>query len=186
MKNRVLLTAITAGLLGTSMAHAHAHGDRDPGELFNALDADGNGQLSQDELSNRHEAMTRLRFQSADRNDDGKIDRDEFMARAEERAERMFERMDNNDDGTLDVDEAQPHHGKRHHRSGKHHDGDKPRHDKHKEEHGKHGHDAKKGKHAEKMLERMDSDDDGSVSRDEWDAAMERAHDRGDKKTDDQ
>lgn len=189
MKNRVLLTAITAGLLGTSMAHAH--GDRDPGKMFDALDANDNGQLSQEELSNMHEAMARLRFQSADSNDDGKIDRDEFMAKAEQRAERMFERMDDNDDGTLDADEAQPHHGGKHHKSGKHHDGDKPHHDKSEDkdkgEHRKDGHGDRKGKHAEKMLERMDSDDDGSVSRDEWDDAMERAHERhGDKKTDDQ
>ena len=186
MKNRVLLTAITAGLLGTSMAHAH--GDRDPGKMFDALDANDNGQLSQEELSNMHEAMAKL--QSADSNADGKIDRDEFMAKAEQRAKhvRAHGRQRRRH---ADADEAQPHHGGKHHKSGKHHDGDKPHHDKSEDkdkgEHRKDGHGDRKGKHAEKMLERMDSDDDGSVSRDEWNDAMERAHERhDDKKTDDQ
>lgn len=171
MKTRVLMTALTAGLIGITTAQAKPM--HDSNAMFSALDADGNGELSQQELSNMREAMAKMRFEAADTDSDGQIDKDEFMAKAEERAEGMFKHMDKNEDGTLDADEAQPprhgmHHGKKDH--GEHEKGDKRS--------GDHAQGKDKGKRQGKMLERMDSDDNGSVSKDEWDSAMERHHDR--------
>ncbi|MAS09733.1 EF-hand domain-containing protein [Salinisphaera sp.] len=164
MKYRVLMTAITAGLIG--MTTAQAKPMQDKGEMFTALDADNNGELSQQELSNMRETMAKMRFDAADTNSDGQIDKDEFMAKAEERAARMFKHMDADENGTLDADEAQPpRHGKHH---GKHH-GDHAKSDKR---------DQAKGKRHDKMLERMDSDGNGSVSKAEWDSAMARHHER--------
>ena len=169
MKYRVLMTAITAGLIGMTTAQAKPMHDK--GEMFTALDADNNGELSQQELSNMRETMAKMRFDAADTNSDGQIDKDEFMAKAEERAARMFKHMDADESGTLDADEAQPpRHGKHH---GKHH-GDKGHGDHAKSDKRDHA----KSKRHDKMLERMDSDGNGSVSKAEWDSAMARHHER--------
>ena len=176
MKYRVLMTALTAGLIGITAAQAQPMHDKD--KMFTALDADNNGELSQQELSSMRETMAKMRFDAADTNGDGEIDKDEFMAKAEQRAERMFTHMDKDENGSLDASEAQPpHHGKHHGKKGhRGHHGDHDRgHDK-SDKRGDRDHD--KSKRHGKMLERMDSDENGSVSKAEWDSAMERAHDR--------
>lgn len=151
MHNRVLLTALTASLLG--LGTAHAHGDRDPNKLFDALDGNGDGQLSASELENMHEIKARQRFQRADENGNGKIDKEEFMARAEARAERLFGHMDRDDDGAITAEEAKPpYHGKK---------DDGPKHGK---------------KHRFDPMKRMDANDDGVISRDEWRTAVEKFH----------
>ena len=163
MKHRILMTALTAGLVGIASAHAKPMHDSD--KLFDALDADGNGSLSQQELSNMRQAMAKLRFDTADTNGDGQIDKDEFMAQAQQRAERMFERLDANGDGSLDASEARPpQHGK--------HGGDKSK-------HAENGAD-KPNNHGKRddMFKKMDSDGDGLVSREEFKQAMQRHHDR--------
>ena len=63
MKHRILMTALTAGLVGIASAHAKPMHDSD--KLFDALDADGNSSLSQQELSNMRQAMAKLRFDTA-------------------------------------------------------------------------------------------------------------------------
>ncbi|MES1929870.1 hypothetical protein SADO_11459 [Salinisphaera dokdonensis CL-ES53] len=172
MKYRVLMTAITAGLIGITTAQAKPMHDK--GEMFTALDADNNGELSQQELSNMRETMAKMRFDAADTNSDGEIDKDEFMAKAEQRAERMFTHMDKDENGMLDADEAQPpHHGKHH---GQHHG--KKRHGDHDKSDKSGDREHAKGKRHGKMLERMDSDGNGSVSKAEWDSAMERHQER--------
>ena len=176
MKYRVLMTAITAGLIGITTAQAKPMHDKS--EMFTALDADNNGELSQQELSNMRETMAKMRFESADTNSDGQIDKAEFMAKAQKRAERMFTHMDKDENGSLDANEAQrPHHGKHDGKKGhRGHDGDRDKSDKR-------GDHAKSKRHG-KMLERMDSDDNGSVSKAEWDSAMERHHERREKMKD--
>ena len=72
MKHRILMTALTAGLVGIASAHAKPMHDSD--KLFDALDADGNSSLSQQELSNMRQAMAKLRFDTADTNGDGIAD----------------------------------------------------------------------------------------------------------------
>lgn len=174
MKYPVLMTAITVGLIGITSAQAKPMHDK--GEMFTALDADNNGELSQQELSNMRETMAKMRFDAADTNSDGQIDKDEFMAKAEKRAERMFKHRDKDENGTLDASEAQSsHHGKRHDKKG-HGDHD----NKDKGEDRAHA----QGKRHGKMLERMDSDGNGSVSKAEWDSAMQRHQERREDKSD--
>lgn len=161
MKYRVLITALTASLIGITAAQAQPMHDK--GELFAALDTDNSGQLDRQELSNMRETMAKMRFKAVDTNGDGKVGKAEFMARAEQRAERMFKQIDKDGNGSLDANEAQsPHHGKKGHRG---HDGD---HDKRGDR------DHAKGERHEKMFERMDRDSNGSVSRNEFDQAMTR------------
>ncbi|MES1950143.1 calcium-binding EF-hand domain-containing protein [Salinisphaera sp. S4-8] len=162
MKHRILTTALAAGLVG--IASAHASPMHEPDQLFNALDADGNGQLSQPEVANMPQAMGKLRFQKADSNDDGQIDKDEFMAQSRQRAERLFKRMDANGDGHLDASEARP-----------------PKHAGHEGDHAKPGKDADRAKQRDKrgeMFKKMDRNGDGSVSREEFDQAMQRHRER--------
>ena len=169
MKHRILMTALAAGLVGIGSAHAHPMHDSD--KMFDALDADGNGSLSQQELSNMRQAMAKRRFDSADTNGDGRIDKDEFMAQSEKRAERMFEHMDANSDGTLDATEARPpQHAKP--------DG---AHAKHGKDEAAHASDAKgPGDHGKRgdLFKKMDRDGNGSVSREEFDQAMQQHRER--------
>ena len=150
MKRRVLLlTALTAGLVGIGNAHARAE-QADGHKLFDTLDADGNGQLSQAELRDMPAALGRLRFDKADANGDGAIDKDEFMAQSRKRAERLFAHMDANDDGKIDADEAKPPQrgADRHGPKGEHKSGD--------------------------FFARMDADHNGSISRDEFEQAARK------------
>lgn len=170
MKHRILMTALAAGLVGIGSAQAKPMHDSD--KLFAALDTDGNGSLSQQELSNMRDAMAKVRFEAADTNGNGRIDKDEFMAAAQERAERMFEHMDANGDGALDAEEAQPpHHGHgKHDKKGPNRaERDSKHHDKGAEK----SHDKRAG-----LFKKMDSDGNGSVSREEFDQAMQRHRDR--------
>jgi Ca2+-binding EF-hand superfamily protein len=73
-------------------------------ELFNALDTDGNGELSQAEFAKAHETMqTMMRkhaFAKLDSNGDGVLDKDEFPPMAKRMAA-----MDTNGDGKVTHDE---------------------------------------------------------------------------------
>ena len=166
MKNPVLITALAAALVGFGSAQAYP--GKDSGKMFDALDANSDGQLTQKELSNMHQAMRRMRFDGADADNDGQIAKQEFMDSAQKRAERMFDHMDANDDGVLDADEAKPRYRGPQHASGT--DADKSH---HKDGKKMGGHGANK---AERMFKHMDNDDDGQVSRDEFSQAMDRQH----------
>lgn len=169
MKNPVLITAIAATLVGFGSAQAYP--GKDSGKMFDALDANGDGQLTQQELSNMHEAMSRMRFDGADADNDGEIAKQEFLDNAQKRAERMFDHMDANDDGVLDADEAKPRYRGPQHAAGM--DSDKSHHENGKN---KGGHGPNKAEH---MFEHMDNDDDGQISRDEFSQTVDRHH--GDK-----
>jgi Ca2+-binding EF-hand superfamily protein len=105
-------------LIGASFASA-AMADMGPGrgpgqgamllEMFDTLDADGDGSISAAELAAHREAM----FAAADANGDGVLDKDEIIAhqvavmaeRMGRRADRMLERRDVNGDGSLSLEE---------------------------------------------------------------------------------
>ncbi|MGB3147626.1 MAG: EF-hand domain-containing protein [Paracoccaceae bacterium] len=103
--------ALTLALTG-SYAWAKAKGGMHPGFDFAAMDADGDGALSRDEMA----AFHRARLAGADADGDGFVTRDEMKAAMEDRmAERlermvdhMIERHDQDGDGRLGADEMEP------------------------------------------------------------------------------
>ena len=72
---------------------------------FDAIDGNGDGQISADELM----AMNDRRFEAVDTNGDGQLDKAEMLASAQQRSssrfDRMMSRLDTNNDGTLSRDE---------------------------------------------------------------------------------
>ncbi|GAB3670707.1 EF-hand domain-containing protein [Salinisphaera aquimarina] len=189
MKNSALLTALALGVVGFGVANAQPpqDGAADAGDkgskMFTMLDSDDNGSLSADELKQMRAKMAQMRFDKADTNGDGSIDQDEFMAQANKRAEAMFKHMDKNDDGSLDSDEARPPRHGWHGKGGAH----KRDHDKsgmsQNESGSDKGDDCKKGRKGDHkrhgdIMKRLDTDGNGSVSRAEWDAGMQKMHDR--------
>jgi len=197
-KKELLLGAVAASLIFSGAAapafaakdkhrHGHRHGamierldtDKDgkvslaefkanASVAFKAFDADGNGQVTKDEIKARREAFKEARkaVHDAAKADRAKArealraggpymlpgagrmfekadtDKNGTLSEAEVLAvaEKAFERRDTNKDGAIDTADARP--GKK----GKGH-------------HGKDG-----GKRAERMLERLDTDKDGKIS----------------------
>ncbi len=107
MKTTVLIAALMAGL---SVQAAQAEGARH-GASFEAMDTDGNGEVTLAEI----EAAQAARFAAADTNGDGGISAEEMLAarelraneRATHRAERRIARLDTNGDGLLQPEEMQ-------------------------------------------------------------------------------
>lgn len=121
---------------------------RGPDLVFEAIDLDGDGAVTLQEMEDARDN----RFATADADGDGSLDRLELLAMAEERAEqgvdRMLERADADGDGALSAEELA---GMREGRS---------------------------GPSAERIFGRMDADGDGAVSRAEFDAAVARMQER--------
>ncbi|MCF6445105.1 EF-hand domain-containing protein [Nereida sp. MMG025] len=100
---------LTAGVIavGFSVTVADAKGgpDRGPRASFETLDADGNGQITQAELT-AHRAAA---FAERDTNGDGQLTVEEIVKAADDRqakrAERMIDRLDSNDDGAVSAEE---------------------------------------------------------------------------------
>lgn len=104
---------LTPGLTSTALADMGQHGPDGRGgallEIFEAIDADGDGKVTKAELAAHRAAM----FTAADTNNDRMLSADELSARhtarmAEtmaDRSARMIDRMDNNGDGSLSADE---------------------------------------------------------------------------------
>lgn len=108
MKHKVFIAGIIG--LATALSGVSALADSKDrggkhGMSFSALDTDGDGQITRDEMENRAKA----RFTSADTNGDGILDRAELDQQARDRAskqvDKMLERMDANGDGALSQDE---------------------------------------------------------------------------------
>lgn len=106
MKHTGFITGTLIVALAVSAGAAYAKGaGKFKAVEFEALDADGNGELSQAEL----DAHRAARFATADSNGDGVLSLQELQAaghtKADERAARMIERFDANADGALSQDE---------------------------------------------------------------------------------
>lgn len=118
MKNTVLLVGLAATILagGLSMAQAENHmgkmgKDMGMRHSFEDLDANGDGKITQEEMT----AHMQARFDGADTDGDGALSKDELITRMTERqaermagyADHMIERHDANGDGKLSPDEMQ-------------------------------------------------------------------------------
>lgn len=150
---------------------------------FKTFDADGNGQVTKDEIKARHDAFKDARkavrdaadadkatarealqaagpfmlpgaskmFDRADTDKNGTLSEAEVLASAE----KIFARRDSNKDGALDTADARPMKGKGHHGKG----GDQ---------------------RAERMLKRLDTNNDGKVSQQEMLAGATQTFERFD------
>ena len=146
MKAGLLALMIPAAL--SAPAFAQQAGGEPPRLIFQELDADGNGEVTLEELQAAGEA----RFARADTDGDGALSRDELLAqgqaRAEARVDRMLERLDANGDGQLTVAEMEEA------REGRGF--------------------GRRGPNPERMFERLDADGDGSVTEAEFDEGVAR------------
>lgn len=124
VKMVVLAALISAG--GAAYAKS---GDR--GEMFEKVDANGDGQVTAQELT----AAAEARFAAADADKDGFLTPEEMAAnRGGKRAERMLEKLDTDGNGTLDESELAA------------------------------AQDGRQGKRAKKMMERVDTNKDGKLT----------------------
>ena len=122
MKSQTLRTILTGGAVGAvavmsaASAMADPKGDRmegwgyhSMGPAFADLDANGDGQLSEEEFS----SVGAVWLAGKDTDGDGLLSQDELAAAIIERmtefanrnSARMIERLDDNDDGMIGVDE---------------------------------------------------------------------------------
>ena len=154
MQKITLLSALILAAV-TLAPMAEARGGNGERPNFEQIDADGNGELTADEIAQARTAGGIARFAEVDTNSDGELSVEELTAAAEkrqsERADRrinkMMERLDADESGTISQEEMAA------------------MSDKHKGRHGK-------------MIERMDADENGTVSKAEFDEAMEKFGDR--------
>jgi len=111
MKHTKFIAAVSVAgaVVGATGAIAKpGHGGKGgcgPGMTFEQIDADGNGQISKQEMEGLREA----RFAATDADGDGKLTLAEIeaaaQARAKDHAAKMMERMDANSDGAVTLDE---------------------------------------------------------------------------------
>ncbi len=100
-----LASLVAIGAAGAALAQPQGGIRQDPYQMFQLMDRDGDGRVTELELS---EFRTR-RFAEFDANSDAVIDRGEFIvgvqAQAGQRAERRFDGMDTDGDGRLTDEE---------------------------------------------------------------------------------
>ncbi|MEO9515558.1 MAG: EF-hand domain-containing protein [Paracoccaceae bacterium] len=108
MSTTTLIVAISLGGLAQAQENKGDRPDRpDRAEIFKSLDADGSGEITQEELATRGAD----RFTRIDANGDGLLSAEEIIAdrqkQTEQRTNRMIERLDANNDGQLSQAEVQ-------------------------------------------------------------------------------
>ncbi|MEL7416234.1 MAG: hypothetical protein AAGJ92_10140, partial [Pseudomonadota bacterium] len=87
---RIMIPA-TAALVLSALATAVVADDRGARFDFEAIDTNGDGQVTPEEM----EAMRAARFAEVDTNGDGELSQAELLARAEQRdADRMTQRIE--------------------------------------------------------------------------------------------
>ena len=112
-RSDLLLAAVAASLaLGVTATLAKDRPGRDAAEIFERLDADGDGLVTGAEVASARDA----RFGEMDADGDGSVTLSEFTAHAQaqsvERATRMFERLDADGDGVLSRDALEARRGR--------------------------------------------------------------------------
>ncbi len=102
MKTTTFISAVVLAAVAVTGSMASAKGSR---ATFQELDADGDGQVTQAEIT----AHRNQKFTAADADGDGQLSVQEMQAAAQtkatERVNKMFEKHDANADGFLSEDE---------------------------------------------------------------------------------
>lgn len=106
MKSAKIIPAIILGAVAITATSALAAGPRNHEPVtFQELDANGDGQVTKDEM----QAHRAKRFTDADANGDGQLTVEEMQAagqqKVNDRVAKMFEKHDANQDGFLSEDE---------------------------------------------------------------------------------
>ena len=158
-KTDLMKVTLLAGLIAIGGAASAKSGDGNA--MFDKVDADSNGEITQAELRAHAEA----RFAAADTNNDGSLSSEELLAnRVGNKADRMLKRFDADGNGQLSAEEleaaADDRMGKRAKRMMARLDADKD---------GKLTLDEMNAaRDPAKMFERLDTDDSGSLSAEEF------------------
>ena len=178
--NRLFLAAALSGSVFAGVAGTAAVAQRGGGMMANA-DANGDGIITHEEFA----AQAAQRFQRMDVNNDGKLSGDELRGRMAERAQggvmtkaqfmadadTRFQKMDANHDGRITQDEMQAMmqaFRDRHEQNGGQPAGDRAMAP------------PPGGPRGEERLERLDTNHDGRISREEMRAASDRRFDKMD------
>ena len=164
MKTLILVTTIAAGLTlaATAEAREGERGARMEMPTFEQLDLNSDGGVTLQEVEAAMATLAQTRFDEADTNGDGGLSVEEMTAKAQadaaeratQRAERRLENADTNGDGLLQADELTAQ----------------------MEERG-----GRRGPNTERMFERVDADDNGSVSAEEYEEARAKMAERGER-----
>ncbi|WP_376871417.1 EF-hand domain-containing protein [Albirhodobacter sp. R86504] len=176
----------------TAPAQVEGHEGGKRGEMrpkfdFAAVDADGDGKITQEEFAAHRASMQAERIAQLDADKDGKITVEELVAhqdkmateRAQKRAEAMVAAMDADGDGVLTTEEMAAHGGKGDHKGGDRKGGERKGDGAHKGDRkadGK-GDGDRKGDRKD-MFDRIDANDDGVVTQDEVTAMEAKMQER--------
>jgi Ca2+-binding EF-hand superfamily protein len=158
-----LIAAIALTLPATSALAKGGFGGRGEAPAFETLDLNGDGQLTKEELQSQGQA----RFAKVDTNGDGQLSVEELEAAASERraqsVAKMVERLDKDGNGTLSQEEMEAAREMRGDRGGK---GGKQG----KKGGKRHGGDRSEAR-MDKMFDHVDENEDGMISKEEFDSA---------------
>ena len=173
---KLIIAALAAS--GAAVAYAQAEtGDREGrnsefrAEMRALIDGDG---LKVDDLANLLQARAEQRFAAMDTDSDGIVTREEFLAVAADRAESRFERMNPDENGVVTRSGREG--WGRHHRDG-------PRAERHGP--GKEQRAERRGERISEQFTRLDTDGDGMISREEFEAGMNARAERSAERRDD-
>lgn len=167
---KVIIAALAASTAAIAYAYADSqqgqgHGGQFRAEMREMIEGDG---MAVDDLANWMQGHSQARFATLDADSNGTVTQDEFLASVDERAKTGFERMDRNDDGVVNSDDRRG--------WGRNKGGEQRGHGRHGERRGMSGED--RAERGGRSFTRLDTDGDGSISREEFDSGMEARADR--------
>lgn len=164
MKTLFLVAALAAGttIAATAEARESNRGPRMDLPSFEQLDINADGGVTLEEIQAAMQAHAAARFAETDTNGDGGLSADEMVAKADaDRAERAANRAadriedgDTNGDGLLQADEIAAQMEERQ---------------------------GRRGPGMDRMFERVDADDNGTVSAEEYEQARAHMAERGER-----
>jgi len=164
MKTSLMMATIAAGITLAAAAEAQSpRGERPQMPSFADLDLNSDGGVTQEEMAAHAASRAEARFTQTDANGDDALSAEEMLAHAEtQRAERLatriadrIEKADANGDGLLQQSELQAQADER--AEGR-------------------------GDRGNRVFERFDEDEDGTLSAEEFAKAAEAAGERGERR----